>query len=93
MPEVDEIRVVGQYLLRAVAVGVARLAESVDLARGERLGHPLALVLGEECEGRGPYCVCVGGGVVHTSCGAYMSSEIFHNSFFQFIFQTKLRIL
>ena len=93
MSEVDEVRVVGQYLFRPVAVGVARLAESVYLSGGERLGHPLTLVLGEERESRGSYCVRIGGRVVRTSRGAYVCSEIFHNSFFQFIFQTKLRIL
>ena len=93
MSEVDQVRVVGQYLRRGVAVLFARLAEGVDLTRRKRLGNPLALVLGKQGEARGSDIVCVDGGVLYAARCAYVCSEIFHSWSFPFNFQTKLKIL
>ena len=78
---VDTI-IVGQYLGREVAVQVADFAERVDLRRRQRRGDPLPLVFGEKREGRSPYLVRIGGGVLHTSRSAYVCSDIFHVSIF-----------
>ena len=93
MSEVDQVRVVGQNLCGRVAVAFARLAEGVDLARGERFGDPLPLVLGEKGEARGSDSVCVGRSVLHAARSAYVRSEIFHSCSFPFNFQTKLKFL
>ena len=78
MSEVDQVRIVWQDLGREVAVLVADIAERVDLRRRQRRGDPLPLVFGEKREGRGPYLVRIGGGVLHTSRSAYVCSDIFH---------------
>ena len=93
MSEVDQVRVVGQNLCGRVAVAFARLAEGVDLARGERFGDPLPLVLGEKGEALGSDSVCVGRSVLHAARSAYVRSEIFHSCSFPFNFQTKLKFL
>ncbi len=51
--EVDQVAVVGKYLPRAEAVLAAGRAEGLDGLVGQRLGVPLALVLGEQCKGVG----------------------------------------
>ena len=78
MPEVNQVRVVGQYLRGCIPVRVAGFAEGVDLRCGKRRGHPLALVLREKGEARGPDPVCIGGRVFHTSRSTYVCSDIFH---------------
>ena len=77
--EVDQIAVVGQYLLRRVSVLGTSLLETFDLRVGEGRGGPLTLVLGEECESRGSDVVCVARGVLHTARGADVCAYVFHD--------------
>ena len=93
MPEVDQIGVVGQDLCRGVFPFVTGTTEGVDLGCREGLGHPLALVLGEECEGGGSDGPGVARGVLQSARCTDMCSEVFHIVRCFVLFWTKLRIL
>ena len=82
MAQIDEVGVVGQNLRRGVAQFGAGSAERGYFCLGEGLGHPLALVFGEECKGRGADAVRVAGGILQPARGADVCSDVFHGCVF-----------
>ena len=78
MSEIDQVGVVGQDLCRGVASLLTGAAEGFDLLGLQGGCDPLALVLGEQGEGRGPDGTGVCGGVLDPACSTYVGSEVFH---------------
>ena len=80
--EVDEVAVVGQYVLGGVAILLAGCLEGFDALGREGGGLPLALVLGEEGKCACSYGMCIDGGVFYATLCAYVCSYIFHIDLF-----------
>lgn len=78
MTEVDQIAVVRKDLPRAETMASAVVAKGLDGGIAERLGPPLALILGEERKGVGADLHSAQHGLVDAPRRAHVGSEIFH---------------
>ncbi len=76
--EVDEITIVWEDLCRGVATLLAIFLERLHFGGVEVPGSPLALVLGEEGESRGPYGSRIEWNILHTATCGYVRTDIFH---------------